>query len=280
MPSTTSSPVSERGGAVDTSHDEPALLEDRLGYRFTDPSLLELALRHRSWCAEHDGLPSNERLEFLGDAVLGVVVTDHLYRSSPDTSEGVLARRRSELVSASALAAMARAIGLGPAIRLGKGEAGTGGSDKTSILADAMEAVLGAVYLDGGFSAATRVVLSLSQDRITGVVTGGLTSDHKSRLQELAAQVFGDLPRYDLSESGPEHAKEFRAVVVLDGRPWGRGAGRTKKEAEQAAAREACERVADLVTREDGEGTGLEAGTTVAEGATGTVAGPTGRDHA
>jgi ribonuclease III len=279
MPSTTSSPVSERGGAVDTSHDEPARLEERLGYRFTDPSLLELALRHRSWCAEHDSVPSNERLEFLGDAVLGLVVTDHLYRSSPDT-EGVLARRRSELVSASALAALARAIGLGPAIRLGKGEAGTGGRDKTSILADAMEAVLGAVYLDGGFSAAARVVLSLSHDRITGVVDGGLTSDHKSRLQELAAQVFGDLPRYELTESGPEHAKEFRAAVVLGGRTWGHGAGRTKKEAEQAAAREACERVADLAIRDDGDGTGATSGTTVGDGATGAVPGPTGRDHA
>ncbi len=198
---------------------------------------MELALRHRSWCAEHGGVESNERLEFLGDAVLGVVVTDHLYRASPESSEGILARRRAELVNATTLAAVARESDLGAALLLGRGEELTGGRDKTSILADAMEAVLGAVYLDGGLVAATSVVLDLLGGRIDEVVGGGVDSDSKSRLQELAAQHGGDPPRYELSETGPEHEKRFSAVVRAGGFT-GRGDGRTKKEAEQAAARE------------------------------------------
>lgn len=213
----------------------------RIGYRFVDPALLDLALRHRSWCSEHGGVESNERLEFLGDSVLGVVVTDHLYRGSPGSSEGVLARRRSELVSATALAGVARSVGLGDVLLLGKGEEATGGRSKTSILADAMEGVIGAVYLDGGIDAARSVVLGLLDERIDGVVSGDVASDHKSRLQEVAAHRFGELPRYELSEEGPEHEKVFRAVVRLRGERWGSGEGRTKKEAEQAAAREATE---------------------------------------
>lgn len=256
MPSTTSSRGSDPATAdvgPGPQPQEPAeALCQRLRYRFADPGLLELALRHRSWCAEHDGAPSNERLEFLGDAVLGLVVTDHLFRTAPTTSEGVLARRRSELVSATALASVARTVGLGDALRLGKGEEATGGRNKTSILADAMEGVLGAVYLDGGMGAAASVVLRLLDERITGVVAGDVASDHKSRLQELAAQLFGELPRYELTETGPEHAKEFSAVVRLGGSKYGQGAGRTKKEAEQAAARQAWERLqADSATASD-----------------------------
>ncbi len=188
-------------------------------------------------------MPSNERLEFLGDAILGLVVTDHLYRSAPDLSEGVLARHRSELVSAAALAEVARSVHLGAALSLGKGEEATGGRDKTSILADGMEAVLGGVYLDGGMGAATSVVLQLLDDRIDDVVHGGLASDHKSKLQEYAARRFGQLPRYALSETGPEHDKRFSARVELDGAVWGQGDGRTKKEAEQSAARTAVLRL-------------------------------------
>ena len=187
-------------------------------------------------------MESNERLEFLGDAVLGVIVTDYLYRASPESSEGVLARRRSELVNATALAAAARSIDLGAALLLGRGEDLTGGRDKTSILADAVEAVFGAVYLDGGIVAATSVVLDLLEPRILEVLGGGVDSDAKSRLQELAAQHGGELPRYELSETGPEHDKRFRAVVRAGGFT-GSGEGRTKKEAEQAAARD----VADLL---------------------------------
>jgi ribonuclease-3 len=253
MPSTTSSHGSEWIEARPIDADPRATLCSRLGYQFSDPSLLDLSLRHRSWCAEHGGVPSNERLEFLGDAVLGLVVTDHLFRSAPDSSEGVLARRRSELVSANALAHVARTVGLGDALLLGKGEESTGGRRKTSILADAMEGVLGAVYLDGGIGAATSVVLRLFDERIAGVVSGDVASDHKSRLQELAAQVFGELPRYEITEDGPEHEKQFRAVVRLRSEEWGAGEGRTKKEAEQAAARRAADRLAEHV---------LSAGTT------------------
>ncbi len=234
MPSTTSSPGSE---------DDPVTPREqlcrRIDYDFTDPARLDLALRHRSWCAENGSVASNERLEFLGDAVLGLVVTDHLYRSAPDRSEGVLARNRSELVSAVALASVARSVDLGPALLLGKGEESTGGREKTSILSDAMEAVIGAVYLDSGIAEASRVILHILADRIEDVLEGSLASDHKSRLQELAAHEFGQLPLYTLVDDGPEHDKLFVATVALRGQEWGSGAGRTKKEAEQAAARHA-----------------------------------------
>jgi ribonuclease-3 len=238
MPSTTSS----HGSEAEPVDPRDALCTN-LAYRFTDPDLLDLALRHRSWCSENGAVASNERLEFLGDSILGLVVTDHLYRAAPDMSEGVLARHRSELVSAAALAEVARSIELGAALSLGKGEEATGGRDKTSILADGMEAVIGGVYLDGGIGAATTLVLHLLDERIDDVLHGGLASDHKSRLQEYAARRFGQLPRYVLSEDGPEHEKRFSARVELAGTSWGEGEGRTKKEAEQAAARTAVDRL-------------------------------------
>lgn len=261
MPSITSSPGSESAldvaaGTVIAADESPRdALCRRIGHRFEDPSLLDLALRHRSWCAEHGGVASNERLEFLGDAVLGLVVTDHLFQVSPRSSEGILARRRSELVSANALADVARSVGLGDVLMLGKGEQATGGRSKTSILADAMEGVLGAVYLDGGIDAAREVVLGLLDERIDGVVAGDVASDHKSRLQEMAARHFGELPVYDLTEAGPEHQKSFHAVVRFDGRSWGSGDGRTKKEAEQAAANKATARLMhELVSDEADRG--------------------------
>ena len=249
MPSTTSSTDSE-GGDVDP-RDE---LCELLAYRFANPGLLDLALRHRSWCAENGSVSSNERLEFLGDAVLGLVVTDHLYRAAPDMSEGVLARHRSELVSAAALAGVARSVQLGAALALGKGEEATGGREKTSILADGMEAVIGAVYIDGGIGAATTLVLHLLDERIDEVLHGGLESDHKSRLQELAARRFGQLPRYVLRDEGPEHEKHFWARVELGGTAWGEGEGRTKKQAEQAAAQHAFERLAEDGAAPNGTG--------------------------
>jgi ribonuclease III len=249
MPSTTSSAGSEFR-AVDPREDLCA----RLAYSFADPGLLDLALRHRSWCAENGAVESNERLEFLGDAVLGVVVTDHLFRAAPDMSEGVLARHRSELVSAAALAGVARSVHLGDSLALGKGEETTGGRDKTSILADGMEAVIGAVYLDGGMGAATTLVLHLLDERMEDVVHGGLASDHKSRLQELVARVFSQLPRYVLRDEGPEHEKHFWARVEVEGTCWGEGEGRTKKQAEQAAALQACERLEARFTEDPGVG--------------------------
>jgi len=200
---------------------------------------LELALRHRSWCAENGGVLSNERLEFLGDAVLGVIVTDCLYRAQPERAEGVLARCRAELVNAVALASVAREIDLGASIRLGRGENQTGGRNKTSILADALEALIGAVHIDGGIVAATTVVDRLFAGRIESVLFGAIDSDSKSRLQELAARLGGDPPRYRITEEGPEHAKVFTAEVEVAGAS-GCGRGRTKKEAEQAAARNAA----------------------------------------
>lgn len=245
MPSITSSPISE-------ADDNPAraTLLANLAYRFADPALLDLALRHRSWCAENGAAESNERLEFLGDAVLGLVVTDYLYRCAPDLSEGVLARHRSELVSAAALAEVASSVALGDALALGKGEESTGGRSKTSILADAMEAVIGAVYLDGGMGAATALVLHLLDGWVDEVLAGGRESDHKSRLQEAAAHRFGELPRYVLTEDGPEHEKRFYARVELGGTVWGEGEGRTKKEAEQSAARGAVEALSEAPEQE------------------------------
>lgn len=222
-----------------SSGDPRSALVAKLGHDFHDPAHLDLALRHRSWCAENGAVESNERLEFLGDSVLGLVITDHLFRRAPDWSEGVLARNRAEIVSSAALADLARAVGLGDALLLGKGEASTGGRDKTSILADGLEAVIGAVFIDGGMAAAEAVILRVAGDLLERILEGDVTSDHKSRLQELTARDFGGLPDYRLEEAGPEHDKWFSATVTVDGVVRGTGQGQTKKAAEQAAARAA-----------------------------------------
>jgi ribonuclease III len=211
---------------------------------------------HRSWCAEHPGAPSNERLEFLGDAVLGVVVTDQLYCDHPDLPEGQLAKTRAEVVSSAALAPMARKLGLGPALRLGRGEEMSGGRDKASILADALEAVLGAVWLDGGLGAAAPVVRRLVADALDRAVAGPGGTDFKTRLQEEAAHRADAVPEYAISETGPDHAKHFEATVSVAGEQWGHGAGRSKKEAEQAAAADAWERISGVADDERPEGSG------------------------
>lgn len=208
-----------------------------------DRELWTQGLTHRSFAYEQGGLPTNERLEFLGDAVLGVVVTDALYREFPDRPEGDLAKMRAALVNMTVLADVAREIGLGENILLGRGEEMTGGRDKASILGDTLEAVFGAVYLDRGIKYARRVILDLFLPRIRGQVEGGVVHDYKTTLQELAAATRNTLPEYQLSESGPDHAKRFRAEVTLGGTSYGTGAGRSKKEAEQAAARVAVERL-------------------------------------
>ncbi len=209
----------------------------RLGRTFSDPELLERAVSHRSWCAEQGGLPSNERLEFLGDAVLGLVVTDYIFRRNPDLPEGELAKIRSAVVSTAALAEVAAELGLGEALRLGRGEDASGGRGKPSILADAMEAVIGATYLDGGWTAADTLVLGLLEARIDDAVSGPGGHDFKTRLQEVAAHTYEALPVYLTTDAGPDHAKEFHTEVRLAGRLLGEGAGRSKKQAEQAAAR-------------------------------------------
>ena len=201
--------------------------------------MLAKALAHRSWCSETEGAQSNERLEFLGDAVLGLVVTDHLFRTYPDLPEGELAKVRASLVNSEALAEVAAELQLGEYLLLGKGEDASGGREKPSILADAMEAVIGAVYMDGGWDAASDLVMRLLGDRIETAAAGPGGQDYKTRLQELSARVFEQLPRYDVADEGPDHAKRFFATVSLDGERMGVGEGRSKKQAEQAAARQA-----------------------------------------
>jgi ribonuclease III len=224
----------------------PPLLEAmarRLPRPIRDTELLARSVAHRSWCAETEGETSNERLEFLGDAVLGLVVTDHIYRTYPDLPEGELAKVRATVVSAAALAEVALEVDLGDALLLGKGEDASGGREKPSILADAIEAVIGAVYLDGGWDAAVELVLGLLGERIAGAAAGPGGQDYKTRLQELAARQFESLPAYRIEDDGPDHAKRFFATVALGGADRGRGVGRSKKQAEQAAARQAWERL-------------------------------------
>jgi ribonuclease-3 len=212
-------------------------LSEKLGRQFSNPELLARAMAHRSWCAENPGNLSNERLEFLGDAVLGLVVTAHVYRLYPDLPEGHLAQVRASVVNAATLAEAAEELEIGPALLLGKGENASSGREKPTILADAMEAVIGAVYLDGGWEAAETLVLGVLGDRIREAAAGPGASDYKTRLQELAAHRFDELPRYDVQGDGPDHAKHFTATVLLRGRALGSGQGRSKKQAEQAAAR-------------------------------------------
>ena len=208
-------------------------------------------MSHRSWCAETTGVTSNERLEFLGDAVLGLVVTDHLFRSYPTLPEGELAKVRASVVNSETLAELAASLDLGSALLLGKGEAASGGREKPSILADAMEAVFGAVYLDGGWPAAESLVMRLLGERIEEAAAGPGGQDYKTRLQELAARRFEQLPQYDVDDDGPDHAKRFFARVSVAGQVRGRGEGRSKKQAEQGAARQAWENLTALL---DGSG--------------------------
>ncbi len=211
------------------------MLMDRLGHRFSDPALLELALTHRSWCAEHSGSSSNERLEFLGDAVLSLVVTRRLYERFGHWAEGDLAKARASLVNSATLAEVGRSVGLGEQLRLGRGEDVSGGRGKPSILADAVEAVIGAVYLDGGIGAADDSIGRLLGDRLDVVASAPGHADYKTRLQELAARLGLAPPSYDVTAGGPAHHREFRAEVRA-GDEAGVGTGSTKKDAEQRAA--------------------------------------------
>ncbi|HZJ27045.1 MAG TPA: ribonuclease III [Acidimicrobiia bacterium] len=211
-------------------------LQVRLAVELSDPAGLLHALSHRSYCAEHAETESNERLEFLGDSVLGLVVTDHLYRAYPAQPEGELAKIRAAVVNTEVLAEVARAIELGDALRLGKGEDASGGREKTSILADTLEAVIAAIYLDAGWSVTERVVMDLVGRYIDIAAARPGDCDYKSLLQELAARRFERLPRYQVRDEGPDHAKHFFAVVLVDGEPRGEGEGRSKKRAEQMAA--------------------------------------------
>ena len=212
-----------------------SLLEGRLGVPI-DPELLQLALTHRSYAYENGGLPTNERLEFLGDAVLGLVVTDALYRLHPDLSEGQLAKLRAAVVNMRALAGVARELELGGFVRLGRGEETTGGRDKSSILADTVEALIGAVYLDRGLVETSALVHRLVDDLIEASALLGAGLDWKTSLQELTSRHALGVPEYRITEDGPDHAKTFTADVVVSGEVRGTGTGRSKKEAEARAA--------------------------------------------
>jgi ribonuclease III len=207
--------------------------------------LLERALMHRSFAYENGGLPTNERLEFLGDSVLGLIVTDTLFRSYPDLPEGQLAKLRAAVVNMRALAGVARGLDLGAYVRLGKGEEGTGGRDKSSILADTLEAVIGAVYLDRGLDAADALVHRLFDPVIARSARLGAGLDWKTSLQELTAAEILGVPEYHVEESGPDHQKSFRAFVRIGAKTYGEGEGRSKKEAEQQAAEAAWNAISD-----------------------------------
>lgn len=219
-------------------------LDARLGVRVADRGLLEQALTHRSYCAEHPEASSNERLEHLGDAVLGLAVTDHVYGEFPDLPEGRLSAARASVVNAEVLAGVADELGVGRFLRLGKGEDASGGRTKASILADAVEAVIGAVYLDAGWPVARELVIRLFAARMAAAAAEPGVDDHKSRLQEWAARRSQPPPRYHLHQEGPDHSPSFHATVLVGGQVLGTGEGRTKRQAEQGAARAAWRRVA------------------------------------
>ncbi len=204
-----------------------------------DPTLLELALTHRSFAYENGGIGHNERLEFLGDSILGQAVTVMLYSENPGLDEGELAKRRASLVSSVALAEVARAIDLGSSLRLGKGEEQTGGRDKSSILADTLEAIIGAAYLDLGGDAATVLVLRLIRPLLENPDRFGAAMDPKTSLQELSTRLGRGLPVYAVTDSGPDHSKRFHAVVLLGQEEISSGDGTSKKQAEMAAALDA-----------------------------------------
>ena len=217
-------------------------LEEKLGYVFQDSSLLEHALTHSSYANESRGrCTSNERLEFLGDSVLGMVVADYLYRTYPDLPEGELTRTRAALVCEESLVEVAKELDLGRCLRLGKGEEHGGGRERPSIQADAVEAVLAAVYLDGGIGSARKIVQRYILSRSQQV---NAPRDYKTALQELVQRQPGSEISYELvSESGPDHCRVFVMEVSVNGQVAGRGEGRSKKAAEQMAAKTAIEQM-------------------------------------
>lgn len=223
---------------TDTGAPELAELQRMLRVEL-DPELLLLALTHRSFAYENGGIPTNERLEFLGDSILGQAVTVRLFTDHPELDEGELAKRRASLVSSAALAEVARTVGLGPFIRLGRGETMTGGADKPSILADTVEAIIGAVYLDRGGEVATEFVLRLIGPLMADTDRFGAAMDPKTSLQEIAARRGATAPAYTVTESGPDHSKHFVATVVVGDLVTASGEGSSKKQAEMAAALEA-----------------------------------------
>ena len=225
-----------------TARDDLDVLAERLGVPL-DHGALRHALTHRSYAYENGAIPHNERLEFLGDAVLGLVVTDSLYRTHPDVAESRLAKYRAAVVNARALAEVARELGVGEFLLLGRGEETTGGRHKGSILADAMEALIGVVYLEAGLEEATGLVHRLLDGAMEHAAALGAGLDWKTSLQELGARSGAGVPVYEVAATGPDHAKEFTAVVRV-GPYEGQGVGASKKHAEQQAAATAYEALA------------------------------------
>ena len=227
-----------------SARDDLDVLAQRLGVPMA-PEALRHALTHRSYSYEHGGLPHNERLEFLGDSVLGLAVTDSLYRTYPDVPESQLAKFRAAVVNARALAEVAEELGVGEYLLLGRGEEATGGRAKRSILADAMEALIGAVYVAHGNPAADGLVHRLLDARMAAAAAMGAGLDWKTSLQELGARTGTGVPAYQVESTGPDHAKQFRAVVTV-GDVSGIGSGQSKKHAEQDAAASAYEALSSL----------------------------------
>ncbi len=219
-------------------------LTEKLGISVKE-ELLTLALTHRSFAYESGGLPTNERLEFLGDSVLGLIITEALYERFPDFDESRLSPLRSGVVNMRALAQIARDLELGASLRIGKGEENTGGRDKNSILADSLEALVGAIYLQHGYEVTTSIVMRLMSSSIEDAVSRGAGLDGKTALQELVAAQNWPAPEYRISESGPDHDKDFVAIAVINGQTFPEGKGKSKREAEQIAARLAFEALSE-----------------------------------
>ena len=220
--------------------------EEKIGYEFKDKSYIQTALTHSSFANEHKEFNYNERLEFLGDSVLGLVVSDYLFRARNDLPEGKLTRLRANVVCEESLSAVARKINLGDHLFLGKGEKASGGSDRDSILADATEAVIAAIYLDGGFDQAKDFILSNLRDTIAKNIDGNIFRDYKTILQEIIQGNNGKISYKLVGESGPDHNKEFEMQVKCGQETIGIGKGKNKKEAEKEAARDALVKMGEL----------------------------------
>ncbi|MBF1044994.1 MAG: ribonuclease III [Peptostreptococcus sp.] len=220
--------------------------EEKIGYEFKDKTYIQTALTHSSFANEHKEFNYNERLEFLGDSVLGLVVSDYLFRARNDLPEGKLTRLRANVVCEESLSAVARKINLGDHLFLGKGEKASGGSDRDSILADATEAVIAAIYLDGGFDQAKDFILSNLRDTIAKNIDGNIFRDYKTILQEIIQGNNGKISYKLVGESGPDHNKEFEMQVKCGQETIGIGKGKNKKEAEKEAARDALVKMGEL----------------------------------
>lgn len=221
-------------------------IEQRIAHTFANIQLLEHALTHKSYANENRLPFHNERMEFLGDSILNLVVSDHLMKTCPEASEGDLSKHRAVIVSEPSLASIARTIGLGSYLMLGKGEEQTGGRDKDSLLADCLEALIASVYLDAGIKKAEAFVLHFFNDIIGKICSSNSTPDFKTKLQERCQERIRQLPEYRVvSETGPDHQKEFAVEILVQGTVYGRGAGRSKKEAEQRAAEEALKKLSE-----------------------------------